>query len=152
LREIHPFPARHLSTITTKILKYLTFNVNDIKCYIFVKGTDNLKGKLRPHTFTFPLDFENKIIITRVYDENDKLVGFVINFISKIKEKWYDIYRVDTAHGFLHEQKFWKTKEPIPLPEFEKRSLYDVFDIFFERLKNNWRVCRELYIKNMNRR
>jgi len=107
------------------------------------------RRKTGPQKYTFPLDHENRVIITRVYDEKDKLTGFAINYTGKIKDKWHEIYRVDTAHGFLHEQKLWKTRDPIPLPEFEKMALYDVFNIFLEKLKNNWKLYRELYMKNM---
>lgn len=46
--------------------------------------------------------------------EKKKITDFAIN-VSLLDGKHTDIYRVDTKHGFLHEQKFWISPRPIPL-------------------------------------
>lgn len=47
--------------------------------------------------------------------EKGKVVHFCINLVLLEDDKSYDIYRVDTFHGFLHEQKFWRKPEKIKL-------------------------------------
>jgi len=42
---------------------------------------------------------------------------FALNYRALIANKWEQIYRVANFHGFLHEQRFWRSKEPIPIEE-----------------------------------
>ncbi len=62
---------------------------------------------------------EDLLDITLFIEERN-VNKFSLNYRSLIKDKWYQIYRVDNYHGFLHEQRFWRTKIPIPLKENEE--------------------------------
>ena len=54
------------------------------------------------------LDFRWKI-------SRGKITDFAINVSLLEEAKSYDVYRVDTKHGYLHEQKFWISPKPLPV-------------------------------------
>ncbi len=91
-------------------------------------------SKIKKKTVEIYLDEENKLNFT-IIKENNKFKRFAINYSAKIDDKWYPVYRVDNHHGYLHEQRLWLTKKSIPLPEYENMNLKDVFDIFFQKIK-----------------
>jgi hypothetical protein len=44
--------------------------------------------------------------------EKGKITDFAINVSLLEGEKSRDVYRVDTKHGYLHEQRFWISPKP----------------------------------------
>ena len=64
---------------------------------------------IKKENYEVELDDKNKINI-RIIKEHNKLVKFAINLSSYLNGKWHAVYRVDNYHGFLHEQKLWRTK------------------------------------------
>lgn len=66
---------------------------------------------MKEKSFTYRKDKDTRIDVRFKVDKG-KIVFFCIN-LSLIKgDKIYDVYRVDTAHGYLHEQKFWRSSKP----------------------------------------
>ena len=90
------------------------------------------------------LDDKNKINFT-IIKEDGKFKRFAINYSAKINDKWYAVYRVDNHHGFVHEQRLWISNDPIPLPEYESMDLKDVFDIFFQKIKEGHSSFRKYF-------
>lgn len=68
----------------------------------------------RTKRFRIPLS-EGDIVDVKLEIEGGTLIGFVLNLRCKIEDVWRQVYRVDTVHGYLHEQRFWISSEPIPL-------------------------------------
>ena len=58
------------------------------------------------------------------------------------------IWRVDTSHGYLHEQKFWQTPEPIKIPHDENINLGHVLDDYKKEIQKSWDRYRGYYISN----
>ncbi len=83
--------------------------------------------------FTTVLTNEDKIDVKLAW-EDQKLWRFAINYRANIKEKWYEVYRVDNYHGFLHEQKFWRSPKPIPIKDKDGWSLKMVFEYYIEEI------------------
>lgn len=46
-----------------------------------------------------------------------RITDFAINVSLLEEHKRYDVYRVDTSHGYPHEQRFWQSPKPIKLDE-----------------------------------
>ncbi len=116
----------------------------------FVNNKSVFKLTIKKKEIEIYLDEENKINFT-IIKEDDKFKRFAINYSANIDGRWHAVYRVDNHHGYIHEQRLWITKEPIPLPEYEEMDLKEVFDIFFDRVKNGFlrfRRCYEASIKN----
>ncbi len=66
----------------------------------------------KKYTITFsPED----ILDVRLLIGKSGLQGFVISYRARIGDEWNEVFRVDTAHGFLHAQRFWESAKPIEL-------------------------------------
>ena len=111
--------------------------------------TFGVKLVLKKKTIEANLDDENRLNIT-IFKENNRLVKFALNYSAKIDNSWEPIYLVDNFHGFIHEQRLWITKKPIPLPEYEGLDLKIVFDTFFEKIKENCLKFRKYYEMRKN--
>ena len=90
------------------------------------------------------LNEKNKLNFT-IIKEDDKFKRFAINYSAKINDKWLAVYRVDNYHGFVHEQRLWISNDPISLPEYESMDLKDVFDIFFQKVREGHSRFRKYF-------
>jgi len=100
--------------------------------------------------FVIPLT-ETDLLDVKLEVEKNKVQGFSLNYRTKIGESFFAVYRVDTAHGFLHEQRYWLTPEPIPIPTMGK-DLNDVFNFYLEQIKQNFERYRNYYFDRMKMR
>ncbi len=89
------------------------------------------------------------ILDIKLLIEKNNVVGFVINYRARIDDVWYQIYRVDTAHGYLHEQRFWISPEPIPLPK--QLELKYIFNFYLDEIKKNFARYKRYYIERMKK-
>ncbi|MDI6655609.1 MAG: hypothetical protein QME59_06985 [Candidatus Hydrothermarchaeota archaeon] len=101
--------------------------------------------------FEIPLTDEDSIDV-RIIKEKGNIKGFVINLRCKFGNVWYQVYRVDTCHEYLHEQRFWISPEPISLPKFEGYSLQHVFEFFMNEIRKNYERYRKYYEERMSLR
>ena len=63
------------------------------------------------------IDFRWKI-------KKGKITYFAINLSLLEDHKRHDVYRVDTAHGHLHEQRFWQSPKPRKLGETDYNTAF----------------------------
>jgi hypothetical protein len=105
---------------------------------------------MKSKEFTTVLTSEDKIDVKLAW-ENNKLWRFVINYRASIKDKWHEVYRVDNYHGFLHEQKFWRSPKPIIINDKEGWSLKMVFDYYIEEVYCNFQDYKKYYEHNLNK-
>jgi hypothetical protein len=103
------------------------------------------------HDFEVPLT-DKDVIDVRIVTEKGKITGFVINLRCKFGNVWYQVYRIDTCHEYLHEQRFWISPEPISLPTFEGYSLQHTFEFFMNAVKENYERYRKYYEERMSLR
>ncbi len=63
------------------------------------------------------IDHDNNARIDMMIDiDAGKVVHWCINVALIMEDgKSYDVYRADTCHGFLHEQRFWQGRRKIAL-------------------------------------
>ena len=100
--------------------------------------------------FAVPLSATDFLDVKMEFEKNS-VIGFSLNYRAKIGENFFAIYRVDTAHGFLHEQRYWITPEPIPIPTMGK-ELNDIFNFYLEQIRQNFERYRKYYIERMGLR
>ncbi len=112
-----------------------------IKCIVSVLDLPKFKH------FTIPLSSADLLDI-KLKVEKNRVTAFSLNYRTKIGEDFFQIYRVDTSHGFLHEQRFWITPEPIPIPKMGK-ELKEIFEFYLDLIKNNYRRYRKYYKERM---
>lgn len=53
-----------------------------------------------------------------------RITFFAINLSLLEEHKRQDVYRVDAAHGYLHEQRFWRSPKPIRLEEMNYNTAF----------------------------
>lgn len=85
--------------------------------------------------------------VTLHIDKN-KIIKFALNYRGLIGNKWFEIYRVDNHHGFLHEQRFWRSPDPVPLEDTGK-PINDTVDEYSEKIVMNFQKYRIYFIKSM---
>ncbi|HID26775.1 MAG TPA: hypothetical protein EYP22_02875 [Methanosarcinales archaeon] len=98
--------------------------------------------------FKIPLT-DKDLIDVKIITEKNEVIGFVLNYRAKFEDVWYQVYRVDTCHRYLHEQRFWITPEPISLPRFSEISFKYVFDFYLQQIKSNYQRYRKYYQERM---
>lgn len=84
-------------------------------------------------------------IDVRMIIDKGKIKHFAINVAVLFDDACEDVYRVDTAHDGLHEQKFWISDAPV---YFEKNRREDHNQEFSEAKKKvleNFKKWIELY-------
>ncbi len=101
--------------------------------------------------FTTVLTSEDLIDVKLAW-ENNELWRFAINYRANIKEKWYEVYRVDNYHGFLHEQKFWRSPKPIVIKDKDGWSLKMVFEYYLEEVPCNFQDYRSFFEEALNKK
>jgi hypothetical protein len=80
----------------------------------------------------------------RINIEKGKIVDIVVQYESRIKEKWYPIVRYDCSHGFFHRDiltpKGEKIKQAIPINNLKDALTYAEQDI-----KDRWEWYKEKF-------
>jgi hypothetical protein len=91
------------------------------------------------------------LIDVKLEVEKNTVTGFAINFRTSIGGKFFEIYRVDTEHGFLHEQKFWLSGEPMPVSGIG-RGLKEWFDYYLGKTRENSERYKKYYLETLGER
>jgi len=96
---------------------------------------------------------ENIRVDIRFKLEKKEVVDFAINVSVVNEDKTEDVYRVDTKHVHLHEQKFWISEKPMDL-EDDYSSYKKAFLTKKEEVRKNYKKWVENYenAKRKNRR
>jgi len=103
----------------------------------------------RAKKYSIPLSSGN-ILDVKIEIGKGYIKGFVLNLRCLIDDLWYQIYRVDTAHGYLHEQRFWISPEPVPL--IQHTSLDYAFEFYMRQIRDSFERYRKYYTDKMNKR
>lgn len=96
--------------------------------------------------FRIPLS-EGTMLDVTIEIEGGAIKGFALNLRCKIEDRWHQVYRVDTAHGYLHEQRFWISPEPLPITQ--QGPLQCVFESYMEQIRENFEQYRKYYMEKV---
>jgi len=69
--------------------------------------------------------------------EKGKILFFSINLSLLAENKVVDVYRCDTAHGYPHEQKFWRSFKPIKIKN--GNDYKKIFHEKYDEVKKNYK-------------
>lgn len=105
---------------------------------------------MKKKEFCIPLTEEDMIDIKLEYNDNAQVIYFVLNYRTKINDKWHEVYRVDTTHGYLHEQRYWISDKPIPLRNIMPLKI--IFDYYLFQIKENYEKYKQYYIQKEKHR
>ncbi len=101
--------------------------------------------------FTTVLTNEDLIDVKLAWEDN-QLWRFAINYRANIGDLWYEVYRVDNYHGFLHEQKFWRSPQPIIINDKDGWSLKMVFEYYLDEVHYNFQGYRSYFEEALNKK
>ena len=82
---------------------------------------------------------------------SNAIESFSLNYRTKISGNFFEVYRVDTAHGFLHAQRYWITPEPIPIPSLGK-DLNELFNFYLDLVRKDFLRFKKHYLTRMRLR
>ena len=86
----------------------------------------------------------------RIVIEKSKVTDVVIQYETRIKDKWHTVVRYDCAHGFFHRDllsmKGDKTKQPISIT-----NLNDALTYAEQDLKDRWDWYKEQYKRGVKK-
>lgn len=81
-----------------------------------------------------------------------KVKDFAINISLLVDHEQKDVFRVDTAHGYLHVQKFWISGKPEKLQEKRKKDYKGDFGNWKDKVLKNYEEYIKLYKKKFGLR
>ncbi len=99
---------------------------------------------VRRQRFSVPLSNEDRVEVTFVKDQG-RVVGFVVNYVARVRGKESSVVRYDTAHGFPHKDVCRpdgtvEHKEPLL-----GTDLLSLADQAIDDLKENWASYRRRF-------
>lgn len=99
---------------------------------------------MKKKKFTTVLTSEDVLDVT--LEIRKKMISkFALNYRALVGESWKPIYRVDNFHGFLHEQRFWISPEPMPLKDEEHLSNNAVVDKYIDEIVKNFQKYKTYF-------
>jgi hypothetical protein len=74
------------------------------------------------------------------------ILGFAVQYETKVEGKWLPVVRYDTRHGFAHrdllDRKGEKQKTPLFARDFNEALTFAEHDI-----KSNWRIYKQRFLR-----
>jgi len=99
-------------------------------------------------TYKIFLSLEDRIDADLEFDKDPGrrpgLARFAVTYSARIGGRWREVVRYDNFHGYLHRQRFWRTREPEPLSALERLPILDLLDVCRQDLASHWRRYRSL--------
>lgn len=84
----------------------------------------------------------------KIITKKGAVTDVVVQYESKIKDKWYPIVRYDCSHGYFHRDilspKGEETKNPIPIQNLKDALTYAEQDI-----RDRWEWYKERFQRRM---
>ena len=92
-------------------------------------------------------DGEDRLRI-RIEKEKGKVQDVVVQYESKIRDKWYSIVRYDCSHGFFHRD-IMNPKGAAIKQAIQIQNLKDALSYAEQDLKDRWEWYKERFRKGM---
>ncbi len=89
---------------------------------------------MKSKKYSIALSLQDVLDVVLMWEEFGKLTKFALNYQAYIDGKWYEIYRVDNYHGFLHEQKYWRSPQLILIKHKESWDLRFILDEYRDEI------------------
>ena len=103
---------------------------------------------LKKYEHTQDLTEQDRLDI-KISWKNNHLTQFSLNYRAWINEKWYEVYRVDNYHGFLHKNCYWKTSEQIRIKDKDQWTLKMIFDHYVDEIVENFTKYRSYFEQSL---
>ncbi len=106
---------------------------------------------LKTKRYSIELTPQDILDVVLIWQQVGILTKFALNYRAYIHGKWYEIYRVDNYHGFPHEQKFWRSPYPIPIPDKEIYPLYLILEEYRNQIIDNFERYRSYFNQSVSK-
>jgi hypothetical protein len=93
---------------------------------------------------------EKDILDGKLFQEGGVIVKFSLNYRAEIDGKWYEIYRIDSYHKFIHEQKFWRSDKPTTIRRTPILVRGEEVNEWIKQIQENYKRYRSLFEKKVN--
>ena len=97
--------------------------------------------------FTVMLTPDDRYRHHHVRFKNDVL-SFVVQYETKVEEKWLPVVRYDTRHGFAHrdllDKKGEREKTPMFARDYNEALTFAEYDI-----KSNWTMYKQHFLRGV---
>ena len=87
--------------------------------------------------------------VVLMWEQRGVLTKFALNYRAQIHSKWHEIYRVDNYHGFLHEQKFWRSSRPIPIVHHQGWPVDSILEEYRNQIIENFEKYRSYFEREL---
>jgi hypothetical protein len=105
----------------------------------------------KQRTIEFPIILTNEDKIdVKLFQEGKEIVKFSLNYRALINDKWFVVYRIDSYHKFLHEQKFWISDKPISIPRTSYIITGEEVNWLLKKTFENYKHYRSLFETSFN--
>lgn len=114
-----------------------------------IEPTVNRKDDVGEKEFTKELSLDgNDRLRIKITTKKGVVIDVVIQYESKIKDKWYPIVRYDCSHGYFHRDilspKGEEKKNAIPIQNLKDALIYAEQDI-----KDRWEWYKERFKRRL---
>lgn len=100
--------------------------------------------------FTKHISQEGDRLRIKIHAEKGKVVDVMVQYETKIDDRWYPIVRYDCSHGYFHRDilnpKGEKIKQLIDMPNLKNALRYAEQDI-----KDRWEWYKERFKREIKR-
>lgn len=100
---------------------------------------------MKESQFTVMLTSEDRYRHHHVRFRRD-ILGFVVQYETRLEGKWLPVVRYDTRHGFAHrdllDKKGKKRKTPMFTEDYSEALTFAEYDI-----QSNWRIYKQRFLK-----
>lgn len=97
------------------------------------------------------IELDDYLDVMIQWGDEGQVQKFALNYRAWIDGTFHQIYRIDDAHGYLHEQRFWISSDPIPLPDKEALPKQDVIHESFRYIYENYKRLKGYYKDKLNK-
>jgi hypothetical protein len=105
---------------------------------------------MKEQDYSYPLvpGTEADMLYVRFRKERGQIVYFVVQYSALIDDKYHEIMRFDTCHGYVHRHTFHLQAEEFILDlSTPDDPLNDFYTQSLEHIKKNFREIKENYLR-----
>lgn len=99
-------------------------------------------------TYAIFLSLEDRIDVDLEFEKRrgkpPRLFRFAITYSARLGARWREVVRYDNFHGYLHRQRFWRSRGPEPVSDLERLRTDALLEACRDDLRRNWRRYRSL--------
>lgn len=94
------------------------------------------------------LSLEDRIDVDLEFEKRPgkppRLDRFAVTYSARLAGRWREVVRYDNFHGYVHRQRFWRSRTAEPLSDRDRLQADALLETCRDDLRRNWRRYRSL--------